>query len=631
MAASVDDYLKDHEPTEAEKALIAACREGRPCLLNDGKLPAEGATGPRVRAALIRLLALEATSLHEKGVWLEGAVITGHLDLRFARCRGRLFLINCRFAEKPHFAQTELAQLSLEGSNLPGLFAQGAKLTGSLFLRGATASGTVDVNGAHIGGQFSCIGATLDGGGGKALNAQGAKVTESLFLRGVTATGTVDVSGAQIGGQLSCKGASLDGGGGKALNAQRANVTGSMILDGVTATGPVDVIGAQIGGQFDCEGASLDGGGAWALNGQSLRVEGAFLFRQVKAVTGRVDLTSAEARDLVDDAESWRKCNDLILDGFTYDRISGNTSPKTFATRKAWLEMGSRYEGEFFPQPYTQFAKVMRAAGHVAEARKAQIGGRIAAALHLRNEHRIRRRFFRALRLLSAMWTDKRWANLMEAGSAAEGATDQEFSRLLKKWEAAHLDWPKPESAPPPPDATTRQLMQRDFRNQMLYLAGKARLTIGFNWLKDTLSRLVIGYGYEPHRAIFTMMALVLPSAWFFSCAYAQGAMVPNSDVILTSPSWLWSVFARGDAPTLVWNEGAVARHYETFYALAYALDVFVPIVDLGQQSAWTATTVSWIGWFARIGTMVLEVLGWIVTALAAAAVTGLVQRNGPE
>lgn len=631
MAASVDDYLKDPETTEAEKALIAACREGRPCLLNDGKLPEEGATGPRVRAALIRVLALEATSLHEMGIWLEGAVITGELDLSFARCRGMLFLINCRFAEEPQMAQAELAQLSLEGSHLPGLFAQGAKVTGSLFLRRATATGAVDANGAQIGGQLDCTGATLDGGEGMALNAQHAKVTGGLFLRGVTATGTVDVSGAQIGGQLSCKGASLDGGGGKALNAQRANVTGSMILDGVTATGPVDVIGAQIGGQFDCEGASLDGGGAWALNGQSLRVEGGFLFRKVEAVTGRVYLSSAEVRDLVDDAESWRICSDLTLDGFTYDRIAGDTSPKTFAARKAWLEKGSRFEDEFRPQPYTQFARVMRAAGHVAEARKTQIGARIAAALHLRNEHRNRRRFFRALRLVSAKPNEKRWARVKEASAAAKGAQIQDFSDLLRKFRMAHLDWPKLENAPPPPDATTRQLMQRDFRNQMLYLAGKARLTIGFNWLKDTLSRLVIGYGYEPHRAIFTMMALVLPSAWFFSCAYVQGAMVPNSDVILTSPSWLWSVFARGDAPTLVWNEGAVARHYETFYALAYALDVFVPIVDLGQQSAWTATTVSWIGWFARIGTMVLEVLGWIVTALAAAAVTGLVQRSGPE
>jgi len=631
MNGSIQAYLYDPATTEAERALIAACREGEPCKLNGGELPEEGAEEPRVRAALIRLLAVEATSLHEKGAWLEGAVITGQLDLSFARCRSRLVLHNCRFGQEPQMAQAELAQLSFNGSHLLGLFAQGVTVTGDVFLSAVTANGTVDVGGAQIGGQLACNGATLDGAGGKALNAQEAKVTQGLFLRGMTATGTVDVNSAQIGGQLTCNGATLDGAGETALNAQGAKVTQDLVLRDVTVTGTVDVNGAQIGGQLDCTGATLNGAGGKALLGQSLRVEDGFLFREIKAVTGQVDLTSAHAHNLVDDAASWGVCSDLILDGFTYDRISGNTSPKTFPARREWLEKGSQFEGEFSPQPYTQFARVMRASGHTTEARKTQIGARTAAAKHLRNEWRVRRRFYRALRLLSGKLTEERFKKVKEAASDAKGSAKQDFVKHLECWEFTHLPWPKPENAPPPPDATTRGLMQRDFRNRMFYLAAKARVAIGTNWLQDTLSRLVIGYGYEPHRAVFTMLALVLPAAWFFSYAYAAGAMVPNSDVILTSPSWLWSMLLDGDAPTTVWDDGAVARHYETFYALAYAFDVFVPIVDLGQQSAWSATTVSWTGWFARIGTMVLEVLGWIVTALAAASVTGLVQRNDPD
>ena len=34
MAGSFDDYLKDPTTTEAEKALIAACRAGTDCTLN---------------------------------------------------------------------------------------------------------------------------------------------------------------------------------------------------------------------------------------------------------------------------------------------------------------------------------------------------------------------------------------------------------------------------------------------------------------------------------------------------------------------------------------------------------------------------------------------------------------------
>lgn len=311
--------------TKAEKALIAKCRAGEKCILNGGKLPDKDAPdAPTIRADLIRALALQATSQHDKGVWLEGAVITGRLDLSFAKCRGRLVLQTCRFLQKPHMAQSELEQLSLKGSHLPGLFAQGAVVTGDVFLRDLTATGPVDVVGAQIGGQLACDGATLNGGGGDALNAQGAMVAADLFLRGVTATGTVDVAGAQIGGQLDCDRATLNGG---------------------------------------------DGG--LALIGQSLSVEKEFHFRKVTDIAGRVDLTSAHVGDLVDDAASWALCSDLILDGLTYDRIGGTAAPKSFAARKDWLARGSRVSGEFRPQPYTQFAKVMRAAGHLSEARKA--------------------------------------------------------------------------------------------------------------------------------------------------------------------------------------------------------------------------------------------------------------------
>jgi len=84
-------------------------------------------------------------------------------------------------------------------------------------------------------------------------------------------------------------------------------------------------------------------------------------------------------------------------------------------------------------------------------------------------------------------------------------------------------------------------------------------------------------------------------------------------------------------APTPGWTGTAPAQHYETFYSLAYAFDVFVPLVDIGQQAAWTESTVTWQGLTTRVLTMVLAVWGWIVTALAAAAITGLIQRNQPD
>lgn len=134
----VEDYLNDPETTEAERKLIEACRKGRDCKLNDGKRPEPDDQNPEhtVRAALIRLLAKGATPecrLHEAGVSLIGAQITGQLDLGFVKTYGILALTNCCFQSVPRMEEAELYMLSLSGSSLPGLIAQGIQVKVAYF------------------------------------------------------------------------------------------------------------------------------------------------------------------------------------------------------------------------------------------------------------------------------------------------------------------------------------------------------------------------------------------------------------------------------------------------------------------------------------------------------------------
>lgn len=522
MIRSVAEFLdeaKGYAPRQVERDLIAACQRGEQLRLGD--LPDEGDTSREIRADLLRLIITGGTpecGLHPVGIMLRGAFISGRLDLQFTKGRGLVALHKCRFTERPNLAHAEIAQLILDGSHLPGLFAQRIRVEGGLFLHGVTAKGTVNVAGGRITGQMSCVGATLDGGKDKsgnqqrALNAQGAEIGDSLFLMDLKAKGTVFLPSAQIARQLVCERATLDGGkynGGKQQEA---------------------------------------------LNAQRLTVSAGFIFREVKSVTGRVYLDAAHVSDLADDLASWPKGEgELYLNGFTYDRIAAG--PETFAGRKDWLARGSRYEGRFYPQPYTQFARVLRAAGHEGEARK---------VLHERQK------------ILNA-----------EARKAV-------FAR------------PQPR----------------------LWLWPFLPLLWFWRWITDLLLRAIVGYGFAPVRALVTTALVVGLAALGFSHAYALGAMVPASDVILTSPAWWLAVLQSPDAPTLIWQVHHPAPHYETFYALAYAFDVFVPLVDLGQQSAWSATTVTTLGLWARIGTMALEVAGWLVTALGAAAVTGIMQRG---
>lgn len=167
------------------------------------------------------------------------------------------------------------------------------------------------MNAAQIAGQLTCTGAVLDGNGTTALNAQGASITQSLFLGSVVATGTIDVAVGQIGGQFDCTGAVLKGGKDEkgqrqpALHAQGLSIGENLHLRNVVATGTVALNRALIEGQFDCTGAALDGQGGEALEAQGLRVTQGFFFRDLRSVTGGIDLTAAQIGDLVDDPACW--------------------------------------------------------------------------------------------------------------------------------------------------------------------------------------------------------------------------------------------------------------------------------------------------------------------------------------
>jgi hypothetical protein len=499
-------------------------------------------------------------------VWAASAIIDGQLDCEGAILNG---------GEDGH------------GNALDALNAQGVEVGASLFLRLVTASGTVDLNAAKIGAQMDCDRATLDGGKDgrgtalKALNAEGVEVGNGLLLRRVTTMGTVDMTGAKIGGQLTFSGAILNGGKDghgnalKALTAQGVQVGHDLILYQVTSMGTADVAGAKIGGQLALTGATLNGGkdgrsnALYALNAQGLVVSQSFLFRGLASVEGRIDLTTAHVRDLVDDVTSWPSATDnLTLDGFTYDQIGGG-GPTSFAARKNWLRVGSHWQGDFRPQPYTQLAKVLRQMGHAGEARKVLIERERLLAVHRLESDR---KDFRAA---------------YDGGVMSKGDSGKIWLRMRG---AQFWAW----------------------------LTGK-----------------VAGYGYAPQRALYCALACIGGSFFAYMLFWQLGAMVPTDAVILTSVEWQSAFDLDGLRPALVWADpsrsGPATSHYETYYSLPYALDVFLPIVDLGQQSTWGQTTVTNLGVVARIYTWLLQAAGYIITSLGLAAATGIIQRNQPD
>ncbi len=106
--------------------------------------------------------------------------------------------------------------------------------------------------------------------------------------------------------------------------------------------------------------------------------------------------------------------------------------------------------------------------------------------------------------------------------------------------------------------------------------------------------------------------------------------MVPNSDIILTSENWLTFAKDRSGNAAAEWSANTeTGRDYQTFYSGTYAADVFIPLIDFGQESAWSPSTERgwwgvWLYWLSWI----IKTLGWIITALGAAAVTGIIRNE---
>jgi len=65
-----------------------------------------------------------------------------------------------------------------------------------------------------------------------------------------------------------------------------------------------------------------------------------------------------------------------------------------------------------------------------------------------------------------------------------------------------------------------------------------------------------------------------------------------------------------------------IRQHPMTFNAPIYALDVLLPIVDLGQQDSWQPTGIALYVYWALI------ILGWVLTSAFVAGITGIFKRD---
>jgi hypothetical protein len=374
-------WLGDFEPLSPfERKLVTACARGEICEPDnwDGKRPeADAASNANiVRAELIRFLAVggdEENPVHEAGVMLGGAWIKNKLSLHQTMAMVQLDLRFCHFDSKPVFTKASLPDLSLIGSKVPGLQADGMVVKGSVVLReGFEATDEVRLPGAQIGGNLSCIKSKFSNRGGYALIADGIVVKGRVFLSaGFEANGEVRLLSAQIANGLECDNSKFNNPDGVALDAGGIVVESSVYLrKGFEAKGEVRLIGAQIDGNLECHNSKFSNLEGSALSADGLVVK-RFVFLHYTTIQGAINLATARIGTLADDIACWQAGGHL-LDGLHYDRIIG---PTDAAMRIGWLMKQAENElGKgFAPQPWEQLIKVLREMGHPYEAAQVAI------------------------------------------------------------------------------------------------------------------------------------------------------------------------------------------------------------------------------------------------------------------
>ena len=351
------------------------------------------------------------------------------------------------------------------------------------------------------------------------------------------------------------------------------------LRDGFEAAGTVDLCGAHIGGQLDCSDGKFRGAEI-ALNLEKARVEGDWLWRRVTLSGGAINLTVAQVHDVEHDGDSWPPPGKLYLDGFAYTGF-GN-SPGGFAVLKDWLERQPKaHLGiDFRPQPFEQLARVLRDTGHTEDAKRVAVlkqryMRRVAwqqAYREIAEQTEIRRKAIRKAdtdRADAALWHYRKqmWADPVK------------FLRLLRNWLFS-----------------------------MIVLDG------------------MVGYGYRPFRALTWALVFIAFGSVVFDEAYDAGSMVPNSPVLLKSE---WKEATRSNPADPYAAFAAKVPDCQPFQPLAYSVDSFVPLVDLHQETAWIPQVEGKGGWpWARVYLWCHIAIGWIVTAVFAASVTGMVKKD---
>lgn len=456
---------------------------------------------------------------------------------------------------------------------------------------------------------------------------------KGLRLRGAWIKGALDLQGAEIASDLSLtacrlaepiemvnarlRGLFLSGCAMRGLAADNARFDGALFLRaGTSVDGEIGLAGARIAGDLQLCDIALTSPGQDAIFAASMHVEGSVFLGNYPYSNGETSLVADGALFLA----SATIANDLFVTNCAVSPKAEAQGEQVFqATEEHGADMAlslarARIGGILYFQGNQIAGGIVSLAGARAARFKDEPEGP-GASYPLRLDGFTYDDFSR-----HADTGVKARLAWLERRPPDTGFTAQPYEQLARVLD--HLGHRR--------DARTvrmrkERILRYESRRKIMNPAWKLAI-----WGVDSIMRLAVGYGYRPGRVLALAVVLIAGLGLFFQKTWEAGDMTPNAAPILVSRGWIEATETHPDHPAAHWaSKGAAGQDFETFQAFAYAADITIPIVNLGQESAWAPSTSRsawgragwWVRWFAKAA-------GWLVTALGAAAVTGMVRHD---
>jgi hypothetical protein len=546
-----------------------------------------------VRAEVIADLLIgngEAASVPVRGVRLQGARITGELNLEASTLRCPLALLDCSFHSAINLNEATAVSVRLTGSHVPAVHARQLLARGDLGLdKGFTVSGGVELSGAHIGGQLACTGGQFSNADGPALTGDMLIVDQEMLCDAeFSASGEVRLLGAHIGGQLDCSGGQFFNAGGRALNADGLTVEQSMFCnEGFSASGEVRLWGAHIGGVLVCIGGQFSNPNGRALSADELTVDGGMVCRDGFSASGEVRLLGAHI-------------------GGQLDCTGGQFSnPGGCALNAEGLSVGQRmYCGDGFMATGEILLRGVHIGG-MLDCRGGQFSNAGGSALNLeratvngplRMQSAVLEGILDLTSAQTSSYHDNRafWPETLRLDGfvydVIYGATPKGRLEWLRRNEKGYSPQIYEQLA------SVYRLAGHDEDARRILIAKQRR-----RFAQGNLARRVggyvldglVGYGYRTWLAAFWLAGFLLLGTWLFGSVY-RGDLTPASKTTVPPP-------------------------FQPFF---YTLDLLLPVVSLHVRDAWIAQGA------AQVWSVIFIIVGWILATAVVLSLTGLLKRD---